>query len=89
MQDGWRSYMSRAVKEKFGKPCSSMGNIRKFHPNLIVNVAGSGPLLPPINGLMDHIDKEGGNVYSILGMINHINDFPAALDGVAEIDLTS
>ena len=81
--------MSRAVKEKFGKPCSSMGNIRKFHPNLIVNAAGSGPLLPPINCLMDHIDKKGGNVYSILGMINHINDFPAALDGVAEIDLTS
>lgn len=50
-------------------------NIRKFHPNLIVNATGSGPLLPPINGLMDNIDKEGGNVYSILGMISHINDF--------------
>ena len=28
MKDGWRSYMPRAVKEKFGKPCISMGNIR-------------------------------------------------------------
>ena len=56
-------------------------NIRKFHPNLIVNATGSGPLLPPINGLMDNIDKEGGNVYSILGMINHINDFPQDLEG--------
>ena len=73
--------MSRAVKEKFDKPCSSMGNIRKFHPNLIVHAAGSGPLLPPINGLMDHIDKKGGNVYSILGMISHINDFPQDLKG--------
>ena len=56
-------------------------NIRKFHPNLIVNATGSGPLLPPINGLMDNIDKEGGNVYSILGMISHINDFPQDLEG--------
>ena len=36
-------------------------NIRKFHPNLIVNATGFGPLLPPINGLMDNIDKEGGS----------------------------
>ena len=56
-------------------------NIRKFHPNLIVNATGSGPLLPPIKGLMDNIDKEGGNVYSILGMIHHINDFPQDLEG--------
>ena len=25
--------------------------------------------------LRAYIDKEGGNVYSILGMISHINDF--------------
>lgn len=56
-------------------------NIRKLHPNLIVNATGFGPLLPPINGLMDNIDKEGGNVYSILGMISHINDFPQDLEG--------
>lgn len=56
-------------------------NIRKLHPNLIVNATGFGPLLPPINGLMDNIDKEGGNVYSILGMISHINDFPQDLKG--------
>lgn len=80
MQDGWRSYMPRAVKERFGKPYISMGNIRKFHPNLIVHATGSAPLLSPINGLMDNIDKEGGNVYSILGMIHHINDFPQDLE---------
>lgn len=80
MQDGWRSYMPRAVKERFGKPYISMGNIRKFHPNLIVHATGSAPLLSPINGLMDNIDKEGGNVYSILGMIYHINDFPQDLE---------
>ena len=80
LPDGWRSYMPRAVKERFGKPYISLGNIRKFHPNLIVHATGSAPLLSPINGLMDNIDKEGGNVYSILGMIHHINDFPQDLE---------
>ena len=28
MKDGWRSYMAKAVREKFKKPCISMGNIR-------------------------------------------------------------
>jgi len=28
LPDGWRSFMARAVKEKFGKPCISMGNYR-------------------------------------------------------------
>ena len=37
MKDGWRSYMPRAVKEKFGKPCISMGNIRD--PEVAENVS--------------------------------------------------
>ena len=28
LEDGWRSYMPRAIREKFNKPCISMGNIR-------------------------------------------------------------
>ena len=56
-------------------------NIRKFHPNLIVNATGFGPLLPPINGLMDNINKKGGNFYSIFGMISRMNDFPQDLKG--------
>ena len=28
LPDGWRSYMAKAVKEKYGKPCVTMGNIR-------------------------------------------------------------
>ena len=28
LPDGWRSYMAKAVKEKFNKPCISMGNVR-------------------------------------------------------------
>ena len=56
-------------------------NIRKFHPNIIVSSTGSAPLLPPIAGLKDRIDNEDYNIYSILGMINHINDFPKDLEG--------
>ena len=56
-------------------------NIRKFHPNIIVSSTGSAPLLPPIAGLKDRIDNEDSNIYSILGMINHINDFPKDLEG--------
>lgn len=56
-------------------------NIRKFHPNIIVSSTGSAPLLPPITGLKDCIDNENYNIYSILGMISHINDFPKDLEG--------
>lgn len=55
------------------------GNIKKFNPNIIVNATGSTPLLPPIKGLHDVIDKEGGKVSSILGMINQIKDYPEDL----------
>jgi 2,4-dienoyl-CoA reductase-like NADH-dependent reductase (Old Yellow Enzyme family)/thioredoxin reductase len=55
--------------------------IRKFHPDIIVCATGSTPLLPPIKGLMDVIDKEGGKVKSILGMIDHIKDYPENLEG--------
>lgn len=54
-------------------------NIKKFNPNIIVNATGSTPLLPPIKGLHDVIDKEGGKVSSILGMINQIKDYPEDL----------
>ncbi len=56
-------------------------NIRKFHPNIVVSATGSGPLLPPIAGLHDHIDKEEAPIWSILGMIRHIKDYPEDLTG--------
>ena len=56
-------------------------NIRKFHPNLIVSSTGYEQLLPQIKGLHDRIDKEGSKVASILGMINHINDYPEDMTG--------
>lgn len=28
LPDGWRSFMAKAVKEKYNKPCITVGNIR-------------------------------------------------------------
>ena len=55
--------------------------IKNLKPNIIVNATGSSPLLPPIPGLHENIDKEGGKVASILNMINHVNDYPTDLTG--------
>ena len=40
LPDGWRSYMSRAVKDKFGKPVINTGNYRD--PKIIEKVLESG-----------------------------------------------
>lgn len=55
--------------------------IKGLNPDLIVNATGSAPLLPPIKGLHDNIDKEGGKVSSIVNMINNIDSYPADLTG--------
>ncbi|MDO5411424.1 MAG: FAD-dependent oxidoreductase [Lachnospiraceae bacterium] len=55
--------------------------IRSMNPNIIVNATGSNPLLPPIKGLHDHINKEGGKVASITHMINHLADYPEDMTG--------
>lgn len=55
--------------------------IKNLKPNIIVNATGSSPLLPPIPGLYENIDKEGGKVASILNMIDHVNDYPTDLKG--------
>lgn len=55
--------------------------IKALHPNIIINSTGSNPLLPPIKGLHDHIDKEGSKVASITGMINHLSDYPEDCTG--------
>ncbi len=40
LEDGWRSYMARAVREKFGKPTIAMGNIRD--PKVAENIIARG-----------------------------------------------
>ncbi len=49
--------------------------IETFKPDVIVNATGSKPLLPPIKGLLENIDK-GGKVASIFGLLNKIHEIP-------------
>ena len=44
-------------------------------PDIIVNATGSKPLLPPIAGLKENVDKEGGKVKSTFGFIENIDAF--------------
>lgn len=55
--------------------------IKSLKPDVIVNATGSSPLLPPITGLHENIDKEGGKVSSILNMIEHVQEYPEDLTG--------
>ena len=46
--------------------------IDALKPDLIINATGSKPLLPPIAGLKENVDKEGGKVKSTFGFIENI-----------------
>ena len=62
---------------------ATIEQIQSLHPDIIVNATGSSPLLPPIKGLHDVIDKENGKVSSILNMINNVvsGDYPEDMSG--------
>jgi len=49
--------------------------IENLNPDIIVNATGSIPLLPPIKGLIERIDKEGENLYSIFGLLSKMDEF--------------
>jgi NADPH-dependent 2,4-dienoyl-CoA reductase/sulfur reductase-like enzyme len=49
--------------------------IRAFKPHVLVNATGSRPLLPNIPGLRERVDKEGGRVYSITGIMRDVDSF--------------
>ena len=53
--------------------------VKSLNPDIVVNATGSNPLLPPIKGIAENVDKEGGKVFSILGMINQVNEYPEDL----------
>ena len=50
--------------------------VKSLNPDIVVNATGSNPLLPPIKGIAENVDKEVGKVFSILGMINQVNEYP-------------
>ena len=49
--------------------------LKELNPGLIINATGSKPLLPPIAGLLDRVDKDGSKIKSIFGFIDNINSF--------------
>ena len=54
---------------------ATVENVANLKPDLIINATGSKPLLPPIKGLKEFVDKENSNVFSILGTIKNLNNF--------------
>lgn len=46
-----------------------------LNPDIVVNATGSKPILPPIRGLGEHVDKQDGQVYSILGLLHNLGRF--------------
>ena len=62
---------------------ATVGQVQDLHPDIVVNATGSNPRLPPIKGLHDVIDKDGGRVSSILNMIQHVvaGDYPEDMKG--------
>ena len=59
----------------------TVGMIKTYRPDLVVNATGSVPLLPPIEGLHENLGNKEACVYSIQDMINHIQDYPEDLSG--------
>lgn len=55
--------------------------IKSLNPNIIINATGSNPLLPPIKGLFDCLEKEESKVDTITGMIESLNNYPDDLSG--------
>lgn len=49
--------------------------VSNLKPDVVINATGSVPLLPPITGLLDRIDKKDSKVRSIFGLINEIEMF--------------
>lgn len=55
--------------------------VKMLKPDFIINATGSTPLLPPISGLRENIGAPGSQVNGILGMIQHIDQYPQDLSG--------
>ncbi|QPJ84940.1 FAD-dependent oxidoreductase [Sarcina sp. JB2] len=55
--------------------------IDSLKPNIIVNATGSNPLLPPIKGLKEAMEKENSKVASIKEMIENIPNYPEDMIG--------
>lgn len=59
LRDGWRSYMAKMVKEKYGKPCIAMGNIRDPKAAEEILISGDADMIGIGRGLI--ADPEWAN----------------------------
>ncbi|MBR0308197.1 MAG: FAD-dependent oxidoreductase [Mogibacterium sp.] len=55
--------------------------VRALHPDIIVNSTGSLPLILPIPGLKENVNKEGGKIHTVLGVINNLPNYPDDMTG--------
>ncbi len=55
--------------------------VRALKPDIIVNSTGSLPAWPPIKGLKENVNAEGGKVMTVLEMIRRIPEIPEDLKG--------
>lgn len=55
--------------------------VKSLNPDVIVNATGSLPLILPIPGLKENVNKEGGKVKTVLGVIDNLPNYPEDLAG--------
>lgn len=55
--------------------------VKSLNPDIIVNATGSLPLILPIPGLKENVNKEGGKVKTVLGVIDNLPNYPEDLTG--------
>lgn len=60
---------------------ATVEDIKAYQPDLIVNATGSVPLLPPIEGLHENLASADASVYSIMDMIDNLDNYPEDLTG--------
>ena len=60
---------------------ATVENIKAYQPDLVVNATGSVPLLPPIEGLHENLANADASVYSIMDMIDNLDNYPEDLTG--------
>jgi 2,4-dienoyl-CoA reductase-like NADH-dependent reductase (Old Yellow Enzyme family)/NADPH-dependent 2,4-dienoyl-CoA reductase/sulfur reductase-like enzyme len=58
----------------FTNTTASVEFVENLKPDIIINATGSKPLLPPITGLLDRIDKQE-KIQSIFGLIKNVEMF--------------
>ena len=60
---------------------ATVEDIKAYQPDLVVNATGSVPLLPPIEGLHENLANADAAVYSIMDMIDNLDNYPEDLTG--------